>query len=68
VIAAGAVLALLTLASSFRGEPAEADAWGTGQTLEWMCSSPPAPGDFAELVTVTSAEPLLDAADGSQEA
>lgn len=68
LIAAGAVLALLTLASSFRGESAEADAWGTGQTLEWMCSSPPAPGDFAELVTVTSAEPLLDAADGSQEA
>ena len=68
LIAAGAVLALLTLASSFRGESAEADAWGTGQTLEWMCSSPPAPGDFAELITVTSAEPLLDAAAGSQEA
>lgn len=68
LIAAGAVLGLLTLASSFRGETAGSDAWGTGQTLEWMCSSPPVPDDFAELVTVTSAEPLLDAAAGSQEA
>jgi hypothetical protein len=31
-------------------------------------SSPPAPEDFSELVTVTSAEPLLDAAAGTQEA
>lgn len=68
LIAAGAVLGLLALVSSFRGAAAEADAWGTGQTLEWMSPSPSAPGDPAELVTVTSAEPLLDAAAGSQEA
>ena len=68
LLALGAVLGLLALASTFRGEAADSDAWGTGQTLEWMCSSPPVAGDFAELVTVTSAEPLLDAAAGSQEA
>ncbi len=68
LIAIGAVLGLLALASALRGAEAGADAWGTGQTLEWMCSSPPASGDFSELVTVTSAEPLLDAAAGSQEA
>ena len=70
LFAIGCLLVILGLASGARkGAPqAGDDAWGTGQTLEWMCSSPPAPGDFAELVTVTSAEPLLDAADGSQEA
>lgn len=62
LIAAAAVLGLLALVGSFRGESAGSDAWGSGQTLEWMCSSPPAPDDFADLVTVTSAEPLLDAA------
>jgi heme/copper-type cytochrome/quinol oxidase subunit 1 len=68
LLALGAVLGLLALLASFRGAPTDADAWGTGQTLEWMCSSPPVPGDLAELITVTSAEPLLDAAAGSQEA
>ncbi len=68
LVALGAVLGLLALGSAMRGAAAEADAWGTGQTLEWMCSSPPAPEDFSELVTVTSAEPLLDAAAGTQEA
>lgn len=68
LIALGAVLGLLALGSALRGADAAGDAWGTGQTLEWMCSSPPAPGDFSELVTVTSAEPLLDAAAGTQEA
>jgi heme/copper-type cytochrome/quinol oxidase subunit 1 len=68
LLALGAVLGLLALGSAMRGAGAAADAWGTGQTLEWMCSSPPAPADFSELVTVMSAEPLLDAAAGTQEA
>ena len=40
------------------------DAWGVGQSLEWATSSPPAPGNFGELATVTSPEPLLDLAEG----
>ena len=66
LLALGSVLALLALLASFRGEEAPADPWGTGQTLEWMSTS--TSGDSAELDTVTSAEPLLDAAAGSQEA
>ena len=68
LLALGAVLGLLALLASFRGDAVDADAWGTGQTLEWMVSSPPAAADLAELITVTSAEPVLDAAAGSQEA
>lgn len=44
------------------------DAWGTGQTLEWLCDSPPATGNFGTLATVTSPEPLLDLADGGDAA
>ena len=51
-----------------RGEAPADDAWGTGQTLEWMTSSPPAPGNFGELAPVGSPEPLLDAADSAEEA
>ncbi len=36
------------------------DPSGTGQTLEWATSSPPALGNFAEVPAVTSAEPLSD--------
>lgn len=43
------------------------DAWGTGQTLEWLCESPPAPGNFGTLATVTSPEPLLDLAEGGKD-
>jgi cytochrome c oxidase subunit 1 len=44
------------------------DAWGTGQTLEWLCDSPPATGNFGTLATVTSPEPVLDLADGGDAA
>ncbi len=40
----------------------DADAWGTGQTLEWLADSPPATGNFATLDPVVSSEPLLDLA------
>ena len=46
-----------------RGASVEADAWGTGQTLEWACPSPPPAGNFGELAVVRSPEPLLDAAE-----
>lgn len=38
----------------------EDDPWGTGQTLEWATTSPPAVGNFEEVPAVTSAEPLCD--------
>jgi cytochrome c oxidase subunit 1 len=44
------------------GDTAAADAWGLGQSLEWACDSPPAPGNFGELAEVTSPQPLLDLA------
>ena len=31
-----------------------ADAWGTGQTLEWLSDSPPAPGNFGTLALVSA--------------
>lgn len=36
------------------------DPWD-GHTLEWATTSPPAPGNFAELPTVTSEAPVYDA-------
>ena len=43
------------------------NAWGTGQTLEWLCDSPPATGNFGTLAPVSSAEPLLDLAEGGKD-
>jgi cytochrome c oxidase subunit 1 len=50
------------------GETADADAWGVGQSLEWACDSPPAPGNFGELAEVVSPQPLLDLAESDTEA
>jgi heme/copper-type cytochrome/quinol oxidase subunit 1 len=65
--AAAVVVALLltgfALLVSLNGPAAPADPWGCGQTLEWATSSPPPKGNFGELAPVTSAEPLLDAAE-----
>lgn len=57
-----ALLAILGLLSGARKSAPEAgaDAWGTGQTLEWACDSPPPTGNFADLAIVRSPEPLLD--------
>jgi len=46
------------------GRTDEPDAWGSGQTLEWLAGSPPATGNFGTLAPVASPEPLLDLADG----
>ncbi len=56
VLAAGALLGARS------DEDVADDAWGTGQTLEWMTASPPPTGNFGLLAEVTSPEPALDAA------
>ena len=48
-----------TMRSSRGGEYAGDDPWD-GQTLEWATSSPAPHGNFAEMHTITSPEPLLD--------
>jgi cytochrome c oxidase subunit 1 len=62
LFAIGCVLVILGLASGARKGAPEAgdDAWGTGQTLEWACPSPPPTGNFGDLAVVRSPEPLLD--------
>ena len=48
------------LARSARtGEPAEDDPW-SGQTLEWLTTSPAPDANFVETPTVMSPEPALD--------
>jgi heme/copper-type cytochrome/quinol oxidase subunit 1 len=60
-----AVLTALNRAAVLGGAAgAEPDAWGTGTSLEWATASPPAPGNFASVPTVTSPQPLLDTNDG----
>ena len=49
----------LALGGFRRGEVAGDDPWDA-QTLEWATSSPPPTNNFADVHTVTSAEPLLD--------
>lgn len=62
LLAATAALSLLGLLSAARKKAPEAgaDPWGSGQTLEWACPSPPPTGNFGELAVVRSPEPLLD--------
>ena len=68
LLALGVLLGLVALITTSRGPSVEADAWGTGQSLEWACPSPPPPGNFGELAVVRSPEPVLDAADPAEEA
>jgi cytochrome c oxidase subunit 1 len=68
LLALGVLLVLAALVTTSHGASVEADAWGTGQTLEWACPSPPPTGNFGELAVVRSPEPLLDAADTAEEA
>jgi heme/copper-type cytochrome/quinol oxidase subunit 1 len=56
------------LVTTSHGASVDADVWGTGQSLEWACPSPPPPGNFGELALVRSPEPLLDAAESAEEA
>jgi heme/copper-type cytochrome/quinol oxidase subunit 1 len=66
LLALGALLTLLTLLAATRGTPAGEDPWGSGQSLEWACASPPPLANFGELPVVVSAQPLLDAADSTK--
>lgn len=50
----------MLVASVRSGEVAADDPWD-GQTLEWAIPSPAPTNNFAELVTVSSGEPVLDA-------
>ncbi len=68
VLAFGVLLTIVALVSTSRGASVADDAWGTGQTLEWACPSPPPAGNFGELAVVRSPEPLLDAAEPVEEA
>jgi cytochrome c oxidase subunit I+III len=68
LLALGALLVLGALVTTSHGASVDADVWGTGQSLEWACPSPPPPGNFGELALVRSPEPLLDAAESAEEA
>jgi cytochrome c oxidase subunit 1 len=57
--AGGVVVAALALLGKGNADT-PADPWESGQSLEWLTASPPAPGNFATLDAVESAEPLLD--------
>jgi len=50
------------------GDTATADAWGFGQSLEWACDSPPAPGNFGEVPEIVSPQPLLDTTEAADAA
>lgn len=64
---AGFGLLLVAVAAAFLVKDPDADdpdldsrnPWG-GHTLEWLTESPPAPGNFAGPLVVTSEAPLLD--------
>jgi cytochrome c oxidase subunit I+III len=68
LLALGVLLGLVALVTTSHGPSVDADAWGTGQSLEWACPSPPPPGNFGELAVVRSPEPVLDAAEPAEEA
>jgi len=58
------IVALVLVWSSLLGRNGEAlsnDAWGRGQSLEWITSSPPGDANFGVLPRIESAEPVLDA-------
>ena len=62
LLALGLLLALAGLLSGARrsAPAADADAWGSGQTLEWLVPSPARAGAAVDLPVVRSPEPLLD--------
>ena len=68
LMALAVVVAAAALLIGQKGDAPADDAWGTGQSLEWATASPPVPGNFGELDTVESPEPLLDAATTAEEA
>jgi cytochrome c oxidase subunit 1 len=60
-LAVGTLVFMVAVALSFTRAPyAEADAWGTGNSLEWAAASPPPPHNFDWLPPVRSFAPLYD--------
>ncbi|MGI8660221.1 MAG: cytochrome c oxidase subunit I [Thermoleophilaceae bacterium] len=61
LIAIGTLLFLITAGASLRRPAtAPADCWGTGNSLEWAASSPPARHNFDSLPPIRSYAPLYD--------
>ena len=67
IVVLGVVAFVLALARP-RGAATVADDPWEGHTLEWATTSPPPPGNFAELPEVTSEAPVYDARFASTEA
>jgi heme/copper-type cytochrome/quinol oxidase subunit 1 len=67
IVILGVVAFVLALAKP-RGAATVADDPWDGHTLEWATTSPPPPGNFAELPEVTSEAPVYDARHASTEA
>lgn len=61
VIGVGTLLFLVAVVRSLRQAPtARADAWSTGNSLEWAADSPPARHNFHALPPIRSYAPLYD--------
>jgi heme/copper-type cytochrome/quinol oxidase subunit 1 len=61
LLALGVLLTVANLVlSKFFGRPAGDNPWGA-DTLEWATTSPPPPGNFAEIPVVESREPSWEA-------
>jgi cytochrome c oxidase subunit I+III len=59
-IVVSVLLFMINVWKSYRhGERAGADPWGAG-TLEWATASPPPPGNFHPVLTITGREPLWE--------
>jgi heme/copper-type cytochrome/quinol oxidase subunit 1 len=67
IVVLGVVGFVLALARPRRGATVADDPW-EGHTLEWATTSPPPPGNFAELPEITSEAPVYDARHASTEA
>ncbi|MEZ5376556.1 MAG: cbb3-type cytochrome c oxidase subunit I [Acidimicrobiales bacterium] len=65
LLTAGAALLLLNVLGALAGRGTSTEPW-RGTTLEWSTTSPPPPGNFAEMPIVNSATPLADAAQEDQ--
>ncbi len=61
LLALGTLVFLVAVArASLAPRTADADAWGTGTSLEWVASSPPALRNFAALPPIRSFAPVWD--------